>query len=156
MQIHQLKPKTTRYKYPRVGRGGKRGKTAGKGTKGQKARAGRKMRPELRDIIKKFPKVRGYRFKAIYSKPAVLNVGDLAVLSSGTEVNPSVLVAAKLVRREHGAIPEVKILGGGELTVALKVTGCTVSTSAKTAIEKAGGSVALISTKVAKTEKAKK
>jgi len=43
-----------------VGRGGKRGKTAGRGTKGQNARAGRKKRPELRDIIKKLPKRRGY------------------------------------------------------------------------------------------------
>lgn len=42
-----------------VGRGGKRGKTSGKGTKGQNARAGRKKRPEIRDFIKRFPKLRG-------------------------------------------------------------------------------------------------
>ena len=44
----------------RVGRGGKRGKTSGRGTKGQNARSGRKKRPEMRDIIKKLPKRRGY------------------------------------------------------------------------------------------------
>lgn len=59
MQLHELKPKTGRKKSRQVGRGGKRGKTAGRGTKGQNARAGRKKRPELRDFIKRFPKLRG-------------------------------------------------------------------------------------------------
>lgn len=59
MQWHSLKPKTKRKTSARVGRGGKRGKTSGKGTKGQNARAGRKKRPELRDFIKRFPKLRG-------------------------------------------------------------------------------------------------
>ncbi len=59
MQFHTLKSKTKRTKSRQVGRGGKRGKTSGKGTKGQNARAGRKKRPELRDFIKRFPKLRG-------------------------------------------------------------------------------------------------
>lgn len=59
MQWHSIKPKTKRKRSARVGRGGKRGKTAGRGTKGQNARAGRKKRPELRDFIKRFPKLRG-------------------------------------------------------------------------------------------------
>jgi ribosomal protein L15 len=59
MQWHTLKPKTKRKKSAQVGRGGKRGKTAGRGTKGQNARAGRKKRPEIRDFIKRFPKLRG-------------------------------------------------------------------------------------------------
>ncbi|MEK7227594.1 MAG: hypothetical protein AAB641_01750 [Patescibacteria group bacterium] len=59
MQFHTLKSKTGR-KYPKqVGRGGSRGKTSGRGTKGQNARAGRKKRPELRDFIKRVPKLRG-------------------------------------------------------------------------------------------------
>lgn len=48
-----------------VGRGGKHAKTSGRGGKGQTARAGNKRRPELRDIIKKLPKNRGYQFKSI-------------------------------------------------------------------------------------------
>jgi len=48
-----------------VGRGGKHAKTSGRGGKGQTARAGNKRRPELRDIIKKLPKNRGYRFKSV-------------------------------------------------------------------------------------------
>ncbi len=59
MQFHNLIAKTKRKYARQVGRGGTRGKTAGRGTKGQNARAGRKKRPELRDIIKRIPKLRG-------------------------------------------------------------------------------------------------
>lgn len=59
MQFHSLKRKTPNKKSAAVGRGGKRGKTSGRGTKGQNARAGRKKRPELRDFIKRIPKLRG-------------------------------------------------------------------------------------------------
>ena len=65
MQLNQLKPNTNRKYARQVGRGGKRGKTAGRGGKGQTARAGNKRRPELRDIIKRLPKNRGYQFKSI-------------------------------------------------------------------------------------------
>lgn len=59
MQFHNLKSKTKRKRAKQVGRGGTRGKTAGRGTKGQNARAGHKKRPEMRDIIKRVPKLRG-------------------------------------------------------------------------------------------------
>lgn len=59
MQFHTLKRKTPNTKGRQVGRGGTRGKTSGRGTKGQNARAGRKKRPELRDVIKRVPKLRG-------------------------------------------------------------------------------------------------
>jgi large subunit ribosomal protein L15 len=71
MQFHELKPKTKRKKGKTVGRGGTRGKTAGRGTKGQNARAGHKKRPELRDFIKRFPKLRGrgkHSLKSIQTK----------------------------------------------------------------------------------------
>ncbi|MEI7709228.1 MAG: uL15 family ribosomal protein [bacterium] len=65
MQINNLK-RLHKNKFDRiVGRGGKRGKTAGRGGKGQTARSGNKRRPELRDIIKRLPKNRGYQFKSI-------------------------------------------------------------------------------------------
>ena len=54
-----------------VGRGGKHAKTSGRGGKGQTARAGNKRRPELRDIIKKLPKNRGYQFRSIQKKVLV-------------------------------------------------------------------------------------
>ena len=65
MQIHNLKRKNKNKKDRIVGRGGKHAKTSGRGGKGQTARAGNKRRPELRDIIKRLPKRRGYRFKSI-------------------------------------------------------------------------------------------
>mgnify|MGYP001599183416 CR=1 FL=1 len=64
MQIHNLKRQHKNKKDRIVGRGGKHAKTSGRGGKGQTARAGNKRRPELRDIIKKLPKNRGYRFKS--------------------------------------------------------------------------------------------
>ena len=65
MQIHNLKREHKNKKDRLVGRGGKHAKTSGRGGKGQTARAGNKRRPELRDIIKKLPKNRGYQFKSI-------------------------------------------------------------------------------------------
>jgi len=74
MQIHNLK-RTHKNKRDRlVGRGGKHAKTSGRGGKGQTARAGNKRRPELRDIIKKLPKNRGYQFKS--KKKAFVLSGD--------------------------------------------------------------------------------
>ncbi len=64
MQIHELKRKNKNKRDRIVGRGGKHAKTSGRGGKGQTARAGNKRRPELRDIIKKLPKNRGYQFKS--------------------------------------------------------------------------------------------
>ena len=79
MQLHELKPKTARQNSKRIGRGrgSGKGKTSGRGTKGQKARSGHKLRPELRDIIKKIPKLRGRGkniFTSIERKPAVVNL----------------------------------------------------------------------------------
>lgn len=71
MQIHNLKREHKNKKDRIVGRGGKHAKTSGRGGKGQTARAGNKRRPELRDIIKKLPKNRGYQFKS-KKKPFIL------------------------------------------------------------------------------------
>jgi ribosomal protein L15 len=71
MQIHNLKRIHKNKRDRIVGRGGKHAKTSGRGGKGQTARAGNKRRPELRDIIKKLPKNRGYKFKS-KKKPFVL------------------------------------------------------------------------------------
>ncbi|KKQ86528.1 MAG: 50S ribosomal protein L15 [Parcubacteria group bacterium GW2011_GWF2_38_8] len=65
MQINNLKREHKNKKDRLVGRGGKHAKTSGRGGKGQTARAGNKRRPELRDIIKKLPKRRGYKFNSV-------------------------------------------------------------------------------------------
>lgn len=61
MQLHELRPLTKAKTKKRVGRGGKRGTYSGKGMKGQKARAGRKIRPGYRDLVQRTPKLRGSR-----------------------------------------------------------------------------------------------
>jgi len=143
MQLHELKRKTPNKNIKRVGRGGLRGKTSGRGTKGQKARAGHRIRPDVREKLKKLPKLRGYNFNSIAVKPTVINLKSLEVaFMSGDSVNPTMLIERGIVRARKGVTPKVKILADGELTKKLTVTGCTMSASAKEKIEKAGGSVA--------------
>ena len=148
MQLHTLAPRTKNRKNPPVGRGGKRGKTSGKGGKGQTARAGHKIRPEVRDLIKKLPKRRGHgknRARTVRSERvryAVVNVATLeALFKAGETVSPAALLTKGLVRRKKGRAPKVKILGTGEITKALTVDHCVVSASARTAITKAGGTI---------------
>jgi len=143
MQLNQLQRKTTNKSVKRVGRGGGRGKTSGRGTKGQNARAGHKKRPDVREKLKKLPKLRGYAFNSIELKPAVINLSVLeSMFAAGDVINPVTLRERGAVRGRKGVARAVKILGDGELTKKLVITGCTVSASAKTKIEKAGGSIA--------------
>jgi large subunit ribosomal protein L15 len=147
MQINSLAPKTARITSPRVGRGGKRGKTSGRGTKGQNARAGHKKRPEMRDLIKKLPKLRGHgknRARTVRVKPGYVAV-NLAALeanfNAGDVVNPIALTTKNLVGSRGGYLKQVKILGTGTLTKKLVISGCFFSDSAKEAIIAAGGSI---------------
>lgn len=145
MQIHQLKRKVENKKRMIVARGGKRGKTAGRGTKGQKARAGRKIRPEMRDIIKKIPKLRG-RGKnsnlSIYARDTAINLVAIeAAFSNGETVSKTTLIEKGIISIRNGKIPLVKILGLGELTKKLTFTDISVSASVKAKIEKAGGNI---------------
>jgi large subunit ribosomal protein L15 len=145
MQAHQLKRNNPNRKTMIVARGGKRGKTAGRGGKGQSARAGNKRRPEWRDIIKKFPKLRGRGVnpnKPISEKFFPVNVGRLETeFENGANITPSVLLEKGIVELRSGNIPRIKILGGGELKKAFNISGCVVSKSAKEMIEKAKGKV---------------
>lgn len=147
MQIHEVKPKTKRKAKKVVGRGGKRGKTAGRGTKGQKARAGHRIRPAMRDIIKKLPKRRGEgvsrnQFKTETDISVVLNLGVLNTeFKAGERVTPKVLVERAIIEKKGNKVPPVKILAKGDLDKKLEVRGCAVSEGARAAIEKAGGSV---------------
>lgn len=128
-----------------MGRGGKRGKTAGRGTKGQKARAGRKIRPEIRDQIKKIPKLRGYSFKSIQGKPLAISISVIEkAFEEGAEINRQGLIDAKVVAIYKGQIPNVKIVGGkGEIMLSkkIKIFGIPVSASVKAAVLQAGGEV---------------
>lgn len=143
MQIHNLKRKTPNRETELVGRGGKRGKTSGRGQKGQNSRAGRKKRPELRERIKKLPKLRGYMFKSIKTEYVwPINVGQLAELfPQGGNITPALIAKSGLAQVYKGKNPVVKILGAGEITKKINVSGCKVSASAKVKIEKAGGTI---------------
>jgi large subunit ribosomal protein L15 len=147
MQIHELAPKHARPTKKIIGRGGKRGKTAGRGTKGQSARAGHRMRPELRDLIRKLPKRRGEGIKSSYSrrpvvKPVAINLTALNnAFPKGGAVTELGLLERGLLNRRGGKIPTVKILGEGEVTQALVLTGFKVSAAARAKIVAAGGQV---------------
>jgi large subunit ribosomal protein L15 len=142
MQIHQIKRKTKLTAGKRIGRGGKRGTTSGRGTKGQMARSGHKLYPELRDAIKKLPKLRGYRFKSFGVKPVPVNLRAIEeAFETGATVNPAELVAKKLVSKREGSIPAIKILATGPVTKKLTFEGLNFSAAAKEKIEKAGGSI---------------
>tara|TARA_Y100000310_G_scaffold270550_1_gene284443 strand:+ start:25 stop:453 length:429 start_codon:yes stop_codon:yes gene_type:complete len=141
MQLHELKPKHKRKTKKRIGRGGKRGTYSGRGQKGQLSRAGRKMAPAIREIIKKYPKLRGYRNRAEL-EIAVINIGTLDKNFKASEViTPEVLLQKKLISRIKGKTPKVKILGQGKLTKKFIIKGCQFSKTAKEAIEKNKGEI---------------
>jgi len=146
MQLHELRKVYGSRKKIRVGRGGKRGTTSGRGQKGQKSRAGHRIRPAQRDLILRLPKRRGFRNKPKTSKPAVFNLSDLSAAlkthiedSKPLEVTQTVLKEANLL--PHNYRGRVKILGEGQINFPIVVKGLEISRGAKIKIEKAGGIV---------------
>ena len=141
IKLHHLRPAPGAHtEKTRVGRGeGPKGTTAGRGTKGTKARKnvpagfeGGQMPIQMR-----LPKLKGFknRNKVVFQ---VVNVGDIQRLfPNGGQVGVAELVAAGAVRKNE----PVKVLGDGELSVAVTVAVDKVSASAKSKIEAAGGSV---------------
>jgi large subunit ribosomal protein L15 len=140
MRLHDLSPADgSKSKRKRVGRGpgSGLGKTAGRGEKGQKSRSGYSKRPGFEGgqmpLVRRLPK-RGFTniFRVEY---AVINVGDLAEGSTGSEVTPESLAADGLVRRGK----PLKVLGDGEIDRAIQVKAHAFSASARAKIEAAGG-----------------
>lgn len=139
MQIHELHPKNKIKRKKRIARGGKRGTYSGKGVKGQKSRAGAKMQPMVRELIKRYPKLRGYKFSPL-GEFCEVNIAALDKLfKDGEKVNKTTLIEKNLFPKSK-RVP-VKILGKGEIKKKLTVEGCFVSFSAKEKIEKAGGKI---------------
>jgi len=140
MENHNLKPKHKSKKKKRVGRGGKRGTYSGRGMKGQKSRAGRKMQPMIRELIKKYPKLRGYRARTREKKVVGINIAILDEKFKGGEIiNPQVLIEKKIIKRIKGKIPLVKILGRGKIKKKLIIENCQVSKAVKEKIKQAEG-----------------
>jgi len=162
MKLHDLRPaEGSRTPKTRVGRGiaAGKGKTAGRGTKGQKARAGGSIPPWFEGgqtpLHQRIPKLRGFRnrFKIEYE---VVNVGAIAAAAergafetdphakgkaAPITVNQDVLRAVGLVRTLNKPL---KVLGGGDLSTPLFVVADAFSASARTKIEGAGGSVTVL------------
>lgn len=136
MQIHQLS--STAKKARRIARGGRRGTYSGRGIKGQRSRTGARIRPEIRDLIKRIPKARGYEFSSLINDRATITLRDLdRVAQAGDVVTPEYLKTKRLLRTQKFA----KIVATGKLTKKITVKNCPVSAGAKVQIEKLGGQV---------------
>ena len=145
LKLHDLKPAPgARKAKTRVGRGeASKGKTAGRGTKGTKARYQVPLGFEggQMPLHRRVPKLKGFSNALFTTTYQVVNVGKLAELyPAGGEVTPESLAANGAVRR--GEL--VKVLGSGDLSVALRVSAHAISASAKAKIEEAGGTVTLL------------
>ena len=156
MNLSELKPRTARKPSRRVGRGGKRGTYSGKGSKGQKSRAGAGFKPGFRGgdnrIWQLFPKQRGaskkpgsnrphvkHRFYQLRTKkPPVFNLDFFNTFVDGELVNPKALAERGLV---SGSDKKIKILGDGELRKRIDFEGFVFSESARTKIAKMGGKI---------------
>lgn len=149
MKLHDLVPNPgSKRPKKRVGRGisAGQGKTAGRGTKGAGARSGEEGNLYRQGgnlpFFRRLPFMRGEGFtppfQVTYNE---INLDQLSAFKSGAEVSPSALAGARLLRDPKNP---VKILGRGELSVALKVKAHKVSEGAKAKIEAAGGSVEIL------------
>lgn len=143
MQQHELRqPKGATHKRKRIGRGNAsgHGTYSTKGLKGQKARSGGGVRPGFEGgqlpFIRRMARRRGFRnpFRIDYDE---VNVGKLARFDANSEVNADALRAARLIQSSR----PIKILGSGEISVALTVEATSFSKSAREKIEAAGGTV---------------
>src|SRR3989338_1403680 len=109
MQFHTLKRVHKNKHSAQVGRGGKRGKTSGRGGKGQTARAGHRMYPEIRDMIKRIPKLRGRGKQGLKSFQKIVSPINLETLekiyADGGIVSPGTLLAAGVISLQSGNIP---------------------------------------------------
>ncbi|MEK9175267.1 MAG: uL15 family ribosomal protein [Patescibacteria group bacterium] len=120
MQAHQLLASKKRSR--RIGRGGKRGSFSGRGIKGQKSRAGRRIRPQVRDILKKIHKRRGYgrnRGRSVITETKsiqIINIADInKIFKEGECVTSNKIIEYGLATK--GKI--IKILGGSNMTKKL-------------------------------------
>ena len=146
MKLHELKPAEGSTKNrKRLGRGvgSGWGKTAGRGNKGHNSRSGGGVRPGFEGgqmpIHRRLPK-RG--FTNIFKKEiAIINVGDLTRFEAGSVVDEAALVQSGLVKGRRDGI---KLLGSGDIKIALTVQINAISRSAKDKIEAAGGTVEVI------------
>jgi len=151
MQLHQLNPIHQKKFRKRVGRGGKKGTYSGRGVKGQKARAGKKPRPGFAGgdtpLVKRLPKQRGavgkvkirrgVKISRWRTKAVTLNLKDIGTeFKAGEIVSPQSLLEKGLIDKIGKRIPQVKILGKGEIKKKLEFKGIKFSKKAQEKIKK--------------------
>lgn len=141
MQLHHLK-KSVKKNKKRIGRGGKRGTYSGRGQKGQKSRAGRKIRPAARDLILRFPKKRGFGNKPKSPKPIVLTLKKILLKIKPLIQKENSVIVDRIVLKQIGLIParyrgKIKIVGEGEaLKFPVSFKGLELSKTVKESIKK--------------------
>lgn len=147
MKLHELAPAPGARRAPRrIGRGlgSGLGKTSGKGQKGQNSRTGGGVRPGFEGgqmpLQRRLPK-RGFNNSVFSTRYAEVNIEDLNRFPAGTEVTPELLIASRVIRKQ---LDGIKILGNGELTVALTVKAHRFTQSAAEKIAAAGGKAEVI------------
>ena len=143
--LHELSTKNRKKK--RIGRGGARGMKSGRGNKGQKSRAGRKIRPALRDELARIPKRRGHnknRARGVRNKDIIRSV-TLQKLEKHFQENnivtPGTLTEKNIAAKVKGKVPSVKIIASGDITIPLTIRKCGISATAKQKIEAADGTI---------------
>ena len=147
MQQHLMRsPKGAKKNRKRVGRGDGSGSGtySGRGLKGQKSRSGKgpmaKFQGGQLSLLKRLPSIRGFNniFRQEYS---IVNVDQLSLFPEDSEVTPEIMERVGFVKDLKNP---VKILGGGDIDVAINVSAQRFSASAKEKIESAGGSITVI------------
>jgi large subunit ribosomal protein L15 len=140
MKLHNL-TSIRKQHVQRIGRGGKRGTTSGRGQKGQKSRAGHRIRPAERDLILKIPKQRGFRNKPKKDAVTVFNVDYLTEKLKLYATNGTIVVTQELLKTAN-MLPrnfrgEVKVLGKGTASMPISIgEGVTASKSVQEKMKK--------------------
>jgi len=144
MELHSLKPNVKQSRIRRGrGNGSTKGTFSGRGCNGQNARAGGGVRPGFEGgqtpLIQRMPKLRGFR-NPNRVETQVVSLAKLEEnFKAGEKVTFDLLIEKKLINPNNA---KIKILGDGEITKKLKIdAGILISTSAKEAVEKAGGEI---------------
>ncbi len=141
MQLHNIQQNKKNRRSQRVGRGGKRGTYSGRGIKGQRARAGNRVRPAIRDLILRTPKLRGAAFWG--RQPKVIFIVNLDQIEKKFKqkelINPKTLANQGLIPSAYSKNFTVKILGDGKISKPHEFRGVKVSAKAKEKIKAQGG-----------------
>ncbi len=143
MQLQDLKISIKKNK-KRIGRGGKRGTYSGRGQKGQKSRAGRRIRPAQRDLLLKLPKLRGFNNKPIKPKPLIVKIKDLLykikIFNFNDIINVMSLKQMELIPNNYNG--KVKIIGTTGKILPLKISKeILISNQLKEKILSSGGKI---------------